>query len=470
MSNVAHFAVDLPRPVFLVSAAMSMGRRTIDRRRRVQYSTHQADQTTSTAASRREFERLREARRPTAAYGARVQRRLRGRWFSLVPVKRRTYGGLTCVISAITLLLCIAHYTSVAWPAMVYRPEIARPLRLDVPDSFGRWFMIALLTASAGIALMTYQLRRYRLDDYLGHYRLWRLVLIVTVAASLNALVGLIDWTGAILDLAFGKRVALTGGDWLRVVVGLGGAVLCLRMIAEMRRSRAALASMIVTCVVLSIGQAAQWNVMDDDTIGRWTLVTTVPLVASTTMFIAMSGYLRMLYREVREIEDGTSIRDRFERIKVKLFTRSDDEADSDESISKKTKSTLDEPSRAEQRRAAKDAADDAAADAKREAAEAKQVAAEKRRADRSEKAERKSDSIQTKVQAVGDDAAEDAAAQPKRGWFSKRSSKPAVASETPMRQKIHPAKHLRRKPNVVGSDRELPNQILRAVKNRRVK
>ncbi len=85
---------------------MSNGRRTIDRRRRVLYSTNQADNARSTAASRREAERLREARRPTAAYGSRVHRRLRGRWFSLVPVRRRTMITIACLLSGITLSCC----------------------------------------------------------------------------------------------------------------------------------------------------------------------------------------------------------------------------------------------------------------------------------------------------------------------------------------------------------------------------
>ncbi|MGB7329186.1 MAG: hypothetical protein WBD31_30170, partial [Rubripirellula sp.] len=392
-----------------------MDRRTNDRRRRVLYSTHLSDQTASTAASRREFERLREARRPTAAYGARVQRRLRGRWFSLVPVKRRSYTILASVVSAVTLLLCLAHYASNAWPALVYHPEIARPLRLDIPGSFGRWFMVAMLSASAGIALMTYQLRRYRLDDYLGRYRLWRMVLIVLAVASVNSLVGLIDWTGALLDVTFGKRVALTGGDWLRVVVGLGGAVLCLRMIAEMYRSRAALASMLVTCAALMIGQAAQWNVMEDDTLGPWVLVTSMPLVASTSIFVAMTGYLRMLYREVREIEDSMSLRERLDRMRLKIFTNSD--ADESEPESQEVKLT-----RAERRQAAKDEKADAARAKRQEAEQRKQAAADR-------KAERDAAKAEASEQADGDND-EATSGELKRGWFGRMRSKPAADSD----------------------------------------
>ncbi len=304
---------------------MSNGRRTIDRRRRVLYSANQADNAPSTAASRRETERLREARRPTAAYGSRVHRRLRGRWFSMVPVRRRTMITIASLLSSIALLLCAAHYAAVAWPPLAYRPEVARPLRLDRPDSFGRWFIGALLAGSAGASLLIYQLRRYRVDDYQGRYRLWRLVLMVLILAGVNSLVSIVDWSGALLDAAFGKRVALTGGDWIRLVVSIGGAVLALRLIAEVRRSRFSLGLMILACVILAIPEAANWNVLQVDSLLTWTAVTSAPLLACTALFISLGGYLRMLYREVRQIEENDSLKNRFQQMRMRVFKRSGD-------------------------------------------------------------------------------------------------------------------------------------------------
>lgn len=304
---------------------MSNGRRTIDRRRRVLYSANQADNERSTAASRRETERLREARRPTAAYGSRVHRRLRGRWFSIVPVRRRTMITISSLLGGFALLLCAAHYAAVAWPSLAYEPEVARPLRLDRPDSFGRWFMVALLAGSACASLLIYQLRRYRNDDYQGRYRLWRLVLVVLALASVNSLVSIIDWSGALIDVAFGKRVALTGGDWIRLVVSLGGAILALRLIAEVRRSRFSLCMMTLAVALLAIPEAANWNVLPVDTLFKWTAVTSAPLLGCTALFISLGGYLRMLYREVRQIDENDSLKDRFQQMRLRVFQRSAD-------------------------------------------------------------------------------------------------------------------------------------------------
>jgi hypothetical protein len=243
----------------------------------------------------------------------------------MVPVRRRTIITIASLLSGIALLLCAAHYAAVAWPSLVYHPEVARPLRLDRPDSFGRWFIGVMLAGSAGASLLIYQLRRYRVDDYQGRYRLWRLVLVVSILASVNSLVSIVDWSGALLDAAFGKRVALTGGDWIRLVVSIGGAVLALRLIAEVRRSRFSLGLMIVACVILAIPEAANWNVLQVDSLFTWTVVTSAPLLACTALFISLGGYLRMLYREVLQIEENDSLRERFQQMRMRVFKRSGD-------------------------------------------------------------------------------------------------------------------------------------------------
>ncbi|MAI72631.1 MAG: hypothetical protein CMM01_17225 [Rhodopirellula sp.] len=301
---------------------MQQGRRTNDRRRRVLYSAHQAENESTSAASRRAAEKLREARCPQMAYGSRVHRRIRGRWFSLVPVRLRSMLLVTGSIFLLASILCVGHYAAVTWTPLSTRPLIARPLRLDRPDSFGRWCMIAMFTVTAGIALMTYQLRRYRNDDFGGHYRLWRVVIVVSVLASLNVLASLVDWTGAIIDAGFGKRVALAGSDWVRLVVTFGGAVLALRMIAELWHCRTALALMATSCILFVIPEAVQWNILKLESAGHWTLATTAPMLGCTTLLIAMLTYLRMLYREVKQVED-VSMLDRFQQVKMNLFQSS---------------------------------------------------------------------------------------------------------------------------------------------------
>ncbi|MDF1839883.1 MAG: hypothetical protein P1U77_00510 [Rubripirellula sp.] len=326
---------------------MSNERRTLDRRRRVLYSTHQTD-----SATGGDLARMREARQPSAAYGSRVHRRLRARWFSLVPVKRSSMALVASIIFAISSLLCLGHYASVSWPSIADNPGISGPLRLDRPDSFGRWFMVMMLAGTAGLSFLIYQLRRHRNDDFAGRYRLWRTVLIVALLSSLQALVPIVDWSGALLDLAFGRRVALAGGDWVRLIVLFGGAILLLQMLAEIHRCRFAMLTLSLSVVCWGIAVAVQWNVMEVTTVGRWVLVTAMPLMASSAVFIATIAYLRMLYREVRQVEDSVSMRERWQRVRQDLFDKDPQEEiekvakTKSEKLERQSKSDSAEPAR----------------------------------------------------------------------------------------------------------------------------
>ncbi|MGB7346215.1 MAG: hypothetical protein WBD20_18500 [Pirellulaceae bacterium] len=293
---------------------------TTTRRRRVLYSAQNADAQPATAANRRAKEKLREARQPAKAYGAKVNRRLRGRWFSLVPVTRSTLTIVASCIALSALLLTYAHYAAVTWPSLVYHPDIARPLRLDRPDSFGRWFTCVMLAASSGASLLIYQLRRHRNDDYAGHYRLWRIVIVVLLLTSINSLISVVSWSGSLLDALVGKRVAFSGYDWLRIFLGVGGVVLALRLAAELRRSRWALSFVAIACVMLALPEAAKWQLFQVETINRWALITAAPLLGYTALFLALGGYLRLLYREVRGIVDTETFAQRVGNLRRRVL------------------------------------------------------------------------------------------------------------------------------------------------------
>tara|TARA_R110002049_G_scaffold2750_3_gene21858 strand:+ start:55581 stop:57182 length:1602 start_codon:yes stop_codon:yes gene_type:complete len=386
----------------------------------VLYTSHYAENEPTTAASRRAARRLREARSPSTAYGSRVHRRLRGRWFSLVPVRRRALVGWCAAIASIVALLCLGHYASVSWTSIAYRPEIARALRLDRPDSFGRWFTCVLLAGASGISFLIYQLRRHKNDDFRGHYRLWRLVLIVLMLASVDALVSLVDWSGALLDAGFGKRVALSGNDWVGIVLSVGGAVLALRLTVEVRRSRWALATIMMAWVILALPMAARWNFFGVDTMSRWLLVTAAPLVGSAMIFVSLVGYLRLLYREVRKIEDSRSLTQRLGDLRLSVFAPRDDGDEHD----RESDDESDEPTTVTQRRgwfgrrrnadeqrkqAGKDDTHDDPPQNRREKAQERKEAQERKLAQ-----ERREQNEQT---------SEDSDEEPrrKRGWFGLR-------------------------------------------------
>ena len=286
-------------------------RRSTDRRRRVLYQSHA--QTPAVAGDRkdRSEEELRSARQPAKAFGSRVRQPLRGRWFSLVPVATFPMIGLATVLIAVPLLLTIAHHLAVTWPTLAYRPEIARPLRIDAADSFASWWRTMIISLSGGIVYLVYQLRRHRNDDYRGHYRLWRIALIALMLASVSSVVGLVSWGGALIEWVFGNRVALSGANWLRLLLDIAGIILSMRLVAEVRRCRPSMVLMLCSAALLGLAEATAWKLVEVESYWMSTIVIAAPMLAFSCFAVSCTFYLRLLYRQARNIPDEPAIRER---------------------------------------------------------------------------------------------------------------------------------------------------------------
>lgn len=302
-------------------------RRSHDRRRRVLYSGG-IEPASRSAAERRRVEQLRQARRPVARYGQRVQRRLQARWYSIVPVRSRTYWLASATVLTVAVTLVIAHVASIRMEWIRDHGDISRPLRLDRSDSFGRYFQTTLFLYASGISLLIYQLRRYRLDDYQGAYRLWRTVLVMTLIGGVNSACGLIDWSGATIDAVVGRRLALSGSDWIRMITSMGLTLLSIRVLVDIRQNRFAVATLATAGILIVVPELFRWNVFVVETLNQATMLPAAATLATALMVIGLNGYLRVLYRDVQEIEAGPTLRQRISSMGLSVIPRRSQESD----------------------------------------------------------------------------------------------------------------------------------------------
>ncbi len=291
---------------------MSVARRPHldDRRRLVIYSQRMSQQPVE-GQGRPKAGDSRQAggKSKTAGYNSRVHRRLRARWYGLVPVRRRTMLACGGALGLVVLVLAVAHWAAFWWSPLAMRPALARPLRLDRPDSFGTWLSALLLAVTAGASLLVYQLRRHRADDYHGHYRLWRISILVCMLASVDCVTHLVSWLGGGLDVLLAEREVLAGADWVRLLLVVGGAAFGIRMTAEVARDRSAAVCMMLSLGLYALPIAARWNFFRLEPAAAATWLPIVLLVARGMMLLAVVSYLRMLYRQVRRLEHQQTVK-----------------------------------------------------------------------------------------------------------------------------------------------------------------
>ena len=114
---------------------------------------------------------------------------------------------------------------------------------LAAPGNVGQWFASALWLLAGVTTLFVYALRRHRADDYHGRYRVWILMGLACLVASLIEGGGL----GAVFRGGL-RRLAAAGtlGDSFLWPAGVATvlALVGLRLFFEIRRSRLAVAAL----------------------------------------------------------------------------------------------------------------------------------------------------------------------------------------------------------------------------------
>ncbi len=138
----------------------------------------------------------------------------------------------------------------------------ALSLGLTGPGSLAAWFSSSLLAMTAVMAVMIYSIRRHKVDDYRGRYRIWLWAALVLIVASMDATARL----HALLPVSLTKLsgIPLTYGNqsaWWLVGWGMVGCLIGLWLFVDMRQCRSArLASLL--CIGLyaaAVGFELNW-------------------------------------------------------------------------------------------------------------------------------------------------------------------------------------------------------------------
>jgi hypothetical protein len=203
--------------------------------------------------------------------------------------------GATVAVAAQSLVH-FADAVSAALPGVA-----AEQIRDGLAGGLIAWTSAIALLAVAGLARLIYSLRRHRVDDVRGRYRVWKWIAWGGLAASCNAVVGL----HAVLS---GAAVALTGWSlttggaewWLAplaiVVVGIG-----LRLVRETAESRGTL--MLVTlaaaCYAVAAAGSLGWS---PAWLGAWSdaLIVAVPMMGHAFALAAMMVFARYVVLDVQ--------------------------------------------------------------------------------------------------------------------------------------------------------------------------
>ncbi len=170
---------------------------------------------------------------------------------------------------------------------------------LAAPGNVAEWFSSVLLLAAAGLGILISLIRRHRVDDYRGRYRMWYWVVPLLFVASLNQVSDLsTSLRTAVLVLAGVPGypdAALIGTASLTLVAAMVG----IRLAIEMRSCSLSVVSLVVALASYVAVGAIELNwILEGESTCRVMAVGGLRLAANISLFLAMCLYSRHVFRD----------------------------------------------------------------------------------------------------------------------------------------------------------------------------
>ncbi len=177
---------------------------------------------------------------PAETYTSQARRDEQPRLTDLIPIRYRTLTLIYAIGLLIVAGLEVLYFHIDSLAAHVVR-EALGAFDLASRGSFAAWYASLLLSVMGVTAALLFSLRRHRIDDYRGRYRIWLWATLGYLALAVNQTADLDALLCEMVEQAAARVGMALAWMWPALCLTVGLACL-LRFSFEVRRSRGALA------------------------------------------------------------------------------------------------------------------------------------------------------------------------------------------------------------------------------------
>jgi hypothetical protein len=158
--------------------------------------------------------------------------------------------------AAATAMTAALHYF--ALPIAVSRGmNSSAAFDLSARGNLTEWLAAVVLFMASGFCILTYSIRRHRIDDYRGRYRIWLGASLACLVLSANSVTGLHGVLSDVLIRATGWSALRDGAVWWMALAGLPLAWVYVRVLLDIRECRIAAALLAGAAVCYGVSVAS---------------------------------------------------------------------------------------------------------------------------------------------------------------------------------------------------------------------
>lgn len=172
---------------------------------------------------------------------------------------------------------------------------------LDGEGSLGAWFSSLQLLGASLLSLIILSVRRQKADDYHGRYRVWFWAALLFFVMSVDEAASLHEGFKEMMTHLTGHRLAGDGSLWWAIAYVLVAGPIGLRVLLDVRRSRAAATCMVLTALlyVLAVAVQLEWILPQRGALGVM-VEEGLEMTANLTLLLGLTLYARFAILEAQ--------------------------------------------------------------------------------------------------------------------------------------------------------------------------
>ncbi|HBE72218.1 MAG TPA: hypothetical protein DDW52_29135, partial [Planctomycetaceae bacterium] len=227
-----------------------------DRRRRVLRENVAAEAPLKTRSRSQIGENtgINNATKRSAGYSQDVRRACSQRLVQLIPVRPTSFAAVVLGSLLIPIIISAAHYLVYVngWLPWYGHP-LATILDANHNRSLASWFTGQLWLMCLAATILTFQLRRHKLDDYSGEYRLWFWLVCTCIIGSIEASTGIIYLFSLALDNWSMNQLGWSGPAVVKATLSVLIGMLGLRLCTELKTTPSSVVFILIGLVAWAV-------------------------------------------------------------------------------------------------------------------------------------------------------------------------------------------------------------------------